>query len=366
MPPARQRGRVGAPPGLLPLPRRILFAIRSKLGDTLISYQCVRTWADAHPADRVTLLTRADYAALLADEPGIRVIGFDSRIAMRLKLWWLRLTEPAFDVLAVLWGSGPPIGVIGRLVAARRKVAWSRRFAPTVFEEAALPADHLLIDPAACTIRSFAPDFAAPRALAIPSLARRREAGADRGAIGVVPIADEARRNLDRDALAQLVAAIRARHPQAPIRLFVNPGNAGAQAFTPDTLPPGCELRPFRDLRALVAEYMQLAAWYGTDTGLYHLAAAIGIPATVFFGPTQPHKIVMPAQPRVRVLRLAALGDRHCEEKACTRPACLHGAIAAFAGQVCATALTDTPAACPLRAAGGGTVPDRLADLSPA
>ena len=52
-------------------------------------------------------------------------------------------------------------------------------------------------------------------------------------------------------------------------------------------LPAGCELRTFRDLGALVSEYVHLAAWIGTDTGLYHLAAVIGIRATVFFGPTQ-------------------------------------------------------------------------------
>jgi ADP-heptose:LPS heptosyltransferase len=162
-----------------------------------------------------------------------------------------------------------------------------------------------------------------------------------------------------------LVASIRERHPDTPIRLFVNPGNAGAEAFTSQGLPDGCELRGFRNLRSLVAEYLELAAWYGTDTGLYHLAVAMGIPATVFFGPTQPHKIIMPAQSNVRVHRLAALGERHCEVKSCRRPACLHGAVATFAGRPSATSLNETPHECPLRAM-GSEVPRELADLSPA
>ena len=58
--------------------RRILFAIRSKLGDTLISYACVRAYVDTHPHDRVTLLTRSAYARLLRAETGLRVIGFDN------------------------------------------------------------------------------------------------------------------------------------------------------------------------------------------------------------------------------------------------------------------------------------------------
>jgi len=140
------------------LPRRILFAIRSKLGDTLISFQCARAFADAFPDSQVTLLTRSAYASLLRAEAGIRVIGFGSRIEMVLRLLWLRLSEPAFDVLAVLWGSGPPIRLIGRLAKANRKVAWSRKFAPDIFEEGRLPQDHLLIDPAAGVIRVFARD----------------------------------------------------------------------------------------------------------------------------------------------------------------------------------------------------------------
>lgn len=342
------------------MPRRILFAIRSKLGDTLISYQCVRAWVDRHPADDVTLLTRADYAALLEAEPGLRVIGFDSRIGMSLKLAWMRMAEPAFDVLAVLWGSGPPIARIGRMVRAKRKIAWSAKFAPEVFEDATLPADHPLIEPAAAVIRCFEPGFEVPKALAIPSLANRYEATPDKSAVGIVPIADEARRNLDPPALRQLLAEVRKRHPGAPLRVFVNPGNAGSEAILSMTLPEGCETRSFRDLSDLLAQFLRLSAWYGTDTGLYHLAVAIGIPSTVFFGPTQPHKIIMPAQPRAVAYRLAVLGESHCEEKGCRRPLCLHGALATWAGTRSETRLDETPPACALRKG----VPDAPLELA--
>ena len=144
--------------------RRILFAIRSKLGDTLISYACVRAFADshsavssavssalssapssiAHPQDQITLLTRSAYAGLLQDEMGIRIVQFNSRIEMFFKLMWLRFTEPAFDVLAVLWGSGAPVKRIGQWTKARRKIAWNKKFAPAIFEAGTLPAEPLL------------------------------------------------------------------------------------------------------------------------------------------------------------------------------------------------------------------------------
>jgi ADP-heptose:LPS heptosyltransferase len=357
MPPGRKRN--------FELPRRTIFAIRSKLGDTLISFQCVRDFADAYPDDEITLLTRAAYARLFADEAGIRVIGFDSRIGMALKLLWLRIRRPAFDVLAVLWGSGPPIKLIGRLVNARRKIAWSRKFAPEIFEAPDIPAEVLLVEPAARTVRMIEPAFANPRRLKIPGLAARYARADDRVAVGIVPVADEARRNLDLAALGQLIAEVRQRHPQAPIRIFVNPGNAGTDALIAMQQGAGCEVRTFRDLATLTDEYLQLTAWYGTDTGLYHLAVAMGIPATVFFGPTQPHKIVMPGQTGVRVWRLAALGDAHCDEKSCQRPLCLHAAVATWGGVTSPTRLDETPAACPLRAADPATR-SALRDASPA
>lgn len=348
----------------LPLPRRILFAIRSKLGDTLISFQCVRAFADAHPEDDVTLLTRADYAQLFVEEKGLRVIGFDSRAGMILRLAWMRLTEPAYEVLAVLWGSGAPIRRIGQLVNARRKLAWTARFAPDLFESARLPDDHELVDPAACTIRAFEPGFVAPRKLALPSLAARRAPAAGPAVIGVAPIADEARRNLDGPALRMLLEAVRRRHAGARVRVFVNPRNDGVDALARSALPEACEFAPFRDLADLLREYAQLTAWYGTDTGLYHLAVAMGLPATVFFGPTQPHKIILPAQHNARVHRLAALGDDHCEEKICRRPLCLHANVAAWSDTTSATRLGETPAACPLRALPPAALAE-IADRSP-
>ena len=338
--------------------RRILFAIRSKLGDTLISYAAVRAYADAYPRDQVTLLTRADYARLLRGEQGLRVIGFDSRVAMLIKLAWLRLTAPAFDVLGVLWGSGKPIATIGRWVRARRKIAWTSKFAPEIFEQGELPCDHTLVDPAMSVIHAFAPALPVPTRMHIPSLAARYATGAAGrpDVVGIVPIADELRRNFDAPTLLILLAEVRRRHPHAALRVYANPRNHGAPELMRTSLPPNCAWCGFRDLGDLLEQYMELQGWYGTDTGLYHLAAAAGIPATVFFGPTQPHKIVMPAQPAATWVRLSVLGDTHCEQKACTRPCCLHQAVADFCRVPGPTRLDETPADCPLRPHGAAAL----------
>jgi ADP-heptose:LPS heptosyltransferase len=155
---------------------------------------------------------------------------------------------------------------------------------------------------------------------------------------------------MDAASLTALVERVRSLHPGRRVWILLNPSDRGADLVVPAPLPEGTEVRSFRNLADLVPLYRELGAWYGTDTGLYHLAAALGIPATVFFGPTQPRLIVMPGQPDVTAVRLTALGDTHCEEKGCDRPLCLHQAVATWCGAATATRLDETPAGCPLRA----------------
>ena len=328
--------------------RRVLFVLRGKLGDTLILFMAVRRYVEQFAQDDVTLLMRKDYANLLAGETGFRLVPFGSRLEMIARLGWLRVRRESFDVLAVLWGFGPPMRTISRLVAARRRIYLDGRFADLYPEWPRLPAEATLIDPAMRVIQCFEPRLEQPDRLHLASLAALRVSGAE--AIGVVPIADELRRNLDPPALSALLAEVAARHPGNPIRVFVNPANTGSRQILDATLPAGVEVRKFSNLVDLLQEYRTLAAWYGTDTGLYHLAAAMGIPATVFFGPTQPWKIVMPGQPATTWVRMQVLGRTHCEEKSCTRPLCLHQAVASFGRAAPSSSLADTPIACPLRA----------------
>jgi ADP-heptose:LPS heptosyltransferase len=328
------------------MPRRVLFVIRGKLGDTLVAYATVRRYADAFPADEVTLLTRAGYAELFAREAGVRVIGFSSRIGMLMQLVKLRI-EPRFDALLVLWGFGTPIEWIGRLVRSRRKVYLDARY-PHVFPEHADLAPHRLQSEPMWRVASiFEPTLPQPSRLAVPSLAARRSSSP--AVIGVAPLADEPRRILSPQMLADLLGAIAQRHPGAPVRVFVNPSDRGAGELLAAGLPSGAEFCFFPQLEDLLRGFAELACLYCTDTGLYHLAASMGIPATVFFGPTQPWRIIMPGQPAVSGIRLAVLGGEHCEEKSCATPLCIEAAVRSFGGGPPLAALTGAPAGCPLR-----------------
>ncbi|MBI3715419.1 MAG: hypothetical protein HY255_05450 [Betaproteobacteria bacterium] len=326
--------------------RRVLFVIRGKLGDTLVAFATVRRYADAFPGDEVALLTRSGYAALLQDEARVRVIGFSSRLGMLALLLRLRL-EPAFDALLVIWGFGTPIKWIGRLVRSRRKIYLDGRYPSIYREHADLSAQRLQSEPMWQVAKMFEPSLPPPDRLHVPSLAAKRSAR--RVAIGVAPLADEPRRIMRPPTLACLLRAIGERHPDAPIRVFLNVSDRGAAELMAAGLPPGAQFCFFPRLEDLVHGFSDLAHIYCTDTGLYHLAASMGIPATVFYGPTQPWKNMMPAQPHTRGARLAVLGREHCEEKACASPVCIDGAVRAFCGERPPSSLDATPRRCPLR-----------------
>jgi ADP-heptose:LPS heptosyltransferase len=329
---------------------KVAFVIRAKMGDTLIAYASVRHYADCYPEDSVMLLVRKDYACLLRDEPGIRLISFDSRIEMILKLLWLRLKGETFDVLAILWGYGKPIERIGRLVKARRKISMDGSFPKIFSEHPPTPEYEQLIDESWKVIRVFRPEFPKPEKLRLPGLAlRRRSEASTNGPIAVVPLSAEKRKNLDVGTLDLLLRRISDLDPGRKIWILVNRTDAGAASILKMRLPPTAEFRRFSGLSALALEFEKVSHWYGVDTGLYHLAAGMGIPATVFFGPTQPGKVLMSAQPRVQWVRARVLSNDHCEEKSCTKPLCLHQAVAAFCGGQTGTTLQDVPSACPLR-----------------
>lgn len=327
--------------------RRVLFVLRGKLGDTIVAFSTVRAYADAYPGDDVTLLVRANYAPLFEGESGIRLIGFSSRLAMFAKLLWLRWTEPPFDALLVLLGFGPPIEKLGRMVQAARKIYLDARFRSVYPEWPEIPATHVHSEPAWRVARMFEPDLAQPRRSRIPSLAARRQ---PLRVIGIAPISDEPRRSMGPVVVGALVERLALANPDCAIHVLVNPGDEDAKPLLAAGLPAGARFRTFPTLEALFDELAQLDHLHATDTGLYHLAAAMGIPLTTYFGPTQPWRNGFPEQDNLTRVRIAALGGDHCEEKGCRRPVCLEIPVALHNGaQPPAFRMDDRPPDCLLR-----------------
>ncbi len=326
--------------------RRILFLIRGKLGDSLIAYATVRRYADSFPGDDVTLLIRSKYAPLLAGEKGVRIFGFSNRLSLLARLLRLAL-EPRFDALLAIWAFGNQVRWVGRLVRARRKVYVDRRFADVYPEYPELPPEPLQSEPAWRVAQLFEPNLPQPGELRLAGLAAAKERNPV--AIGIGPVSDEPRRTMGPEIARLLAATLRARHPGAPLRILLNASDEGAKPLLEAGAPPGAEFVLFPDLDGLVRELGKLAHLYTTDTGLHHVAAAMGVPTTVFYGPTQAWRNAMPRQPDFRRVRLQALGAQHCEVKDCAQPVCLEHAVARFCCREFDSSVEATPPACPLR-----------------
>jgi hypothetical protein len=330
--------------------RRVLFVLRGKLGETVVAFATVRAFADAYPGDDVTLLVRANYAPLFERETGMRVIGFSSRLAMFAKLALLRFFEAPFEALLVLLGAGPPIERLGRMVRAHHKVFLDGRFKDVYTQWPQVPGDHRHFEPAWLVARAYEPALAAPLYSRIPSLAAQRRPAK---IVAIAPVSDEPRRSMGPGALYALIPVLARWHPGCEIHVLINPADRDArpllEAGKNAGLPAGAQFERFATLRTLVESLYRVEHLYSTDTGLYHLAAALGVPTTTYYGPTQPWKNGFPAQPDLTRVRLAALGGDHCEEKQCRQPVCLANAVALHAGAQADSEVDSTPPRCLLR-----------------
>ncbi len=329
--------------------RKILFLIRGKLGDSLVAYSVFHTYVERHPEDDITLVIRTNYAELVRGERGFHLIPYKSRF--QIMAWFLlqRLLGKRYDVFAVLWGFGDVLLTLSRICNAERKIYLDDRYAETFKEFPVDGRDLRQVDPAWRVGALVDPELPRPEILLIKSLVEKRNQNRLRSAIGICPLADEKRRNMDSHALSALLRHLNHHHPGIPLHVFLNPGE---ETIMPEDAPVQARACIFKSLGELTDHYCELSAWYGTDTGLYHLAAAMGIPCAIIFGPTQPQKTIMPAQPTLGI-RLDTLADSHCDEKNCQYAACLSLAIQNFTGLDTHTKLELAGHECPLKAIEG-------------
>lgn len=304
---------------------RTLLVIRGKLGDSLAAWPTIRAYCKRHPEEKIVVALRRNYVFLFAQEPDVELLPFSSTVELLIRTFWLRLSGK-IDKLAVLWGFGRAIERLARWSGAAVRVYIDERFRHLFTVIAPATPNDFISDTAWRVAACLDPALPRPLALQIPSLRNRRKVG-DPAAIGLVPVADEPRRVMAPETLPQLVAEARRRFPGAPVWLLGNPKDSALQPILAAGLPAGVELKPFPKLEQLVEALNGCRHLLTTDTGVYHLAASIGVPCTVFFGPTQPDKIVMPEQSDVEKFRLPHLGNSHCEVKDCQQPFCLNLAV---------------------------------------
>lgn len=140
------------------------------------------------------------------------------------------------------------------------------------------------------------------------------------GATVVHPGADAAARRWPAERFGAVANALRTAGHQVVVTAGAGEGDLARLVARHAGLPPSSVLGgradvPFEELAALVAGARAVVVG---DTGLAHLATALGTPSVVLFGPVAPRLWGPPADPRHRVLWHGDPGDA-------ARPGDAHG-----------------------------------------
>ena len=139
------------------------------------------------------------------------------------------------------------------------------------------------------------------------------------------------RRMQAEEALA--LTAYVAGNPQMHVVLFDAPDTWDINRQVLEQLPASLAGRVqlwHGSLREMMALMGALDQFFGMDSGPAHVAAALGVDTTVFFGPNLP-AAVRPWGRNVRVIEHAGLYCRPCDHVHCVNPqrqACLRGLVA--------------------------------------
>jgi ADP-heptose:LPS heptosyltransferase len=296
--------------------RRLVVLRALGLGDLLVAVPALKALARAFPDHRRILLGPAALAPLAgltgAVDDVIDVHGVDGLGA---------LPPPAVralggaDVAVNLHGSGPQSHRALLAAGPRRLIAFRH---PEVWPEAASPP----WDDGSGAIE-------AERRRWIRMLAAHGIAG-DPDDLGLVPpggpvpapargatvVHPGAASGARRWPLERWAAVVRHERSRGrPVVLTGGPGERSLTATLRDAtdLPAACDLAGRTDITGLAAVVATSGRVVCGDTGVAHLATALGTPSVVLFGPVSPVAWGPPTRPWHRVLWAGRSGDPHAD-----------------------------------------------------
>jgi ADP-heptose:LPS heptosyltransferase len=319
--------------------------VRDKLGESVFAFASLQEFARRNPETQIVLLARNPYTLLYPATPNVRVVRYRSSAQATLYCLGLRLFVRCFDALLLLKGYGQKTEKLCRLIPARRKISSNPLIrVPNMEYVIGDGSDKGHYYPAWLALKMLDPGLEFPRQLAFPLLMAKR-AARQPDYVVVCPVSDEERRCFTPAALRQVLALAAREHPGR--RILITVRNEAELALLRDADASGAEIFLFHTLDALIERFAASAHYFGTDTGPLHIALAMGMPATVFFGQSHPDDAVLPKQPAVRRIRLSALGDSNCAVDQCLRGDCIELAVRNATGST--MALPPLQDFCPLK-----------------
>jgi ADP-heptose:LPS heptosyltransferase len=261
-------------PGSAP---KILFVTATRIGDAVLSTGLLRHLVERHPGARFTIAAGPVSAPLFQGVPGL-----DRLIALRKRRWsrhWLDLyaqvAPQRWDLVVDLRGSA-----LAWVVRTRRRLVAAKGD----------PAEHRVVQLGRLV---GPPPPPAPRLWLTPPHEIAGEALVPGGppVLGIGPTANWPGKVWQAERFAELARRLTAPGAAlagARIAVFAAPHEREAAAPVLASVPPErrIDVTAEGDLLSVAAALSRLRLFIGNDTGLMHLAAAMGTPTLGLFGPS--------------------------------------------------------------------------------
>jgi ADP-heptose:LPS heptosyltransferase len=263
---------------------KVLFVTSNRIGDCVISSGVIREIGRQIPGARITVACGRPPAPFFRAAPGVeRIIILDkTKLAGHWFGLWRQVVGTRWDLVVDIRGSA-----LAWLVSARRRVVYSRALeigARKVEMVSRLMGSDTPLDP-----EIFLDARARSEAAAVidPQLA----AGSGPGPIlALAPIAHQPGKSWPADRWGRLVERLMAEPRFAGWRFMPVGGPGDRPPATPALETAGARGLDFvgkGDILASAAAIDRAALFVGNDSGLMHVAAALGRPTLGLFGPTE-------------------------------------------------------------------------------
>lgn len=263
---------------------RVLFVTSNRIGDCVISSGVIREVRRQLPGARITVACGRPPAPFFRSAPGVeRVIVLDKKkLAGHWVELWKQVVGTRWDMVIDIRGSA-----LSYLIPAKRRVVYNRSWETglrKVEMVSRLMGSEAPLDP-----EIFLDDRARAEAATVidPQLA----GGAGPGPIlALAPIAHQPGKSWPAERWGQLVERLMAEPRFAGWRFMPVGGPGDRPPATPALETAGDRAIDFvgkGDILASAAAIDRAALFVGNDSGLMHVAAALGRPTLGLFGPTE-------------------------------------------------------------------------------
>lgn len=263
----------------MPSPKRILFVGWTRIGDAVMSTVALRHIVETWPDARLTII-----AGTLAEQVLRHVPNVERMIVYRKRSWnrhWLELLAQTvtrrWDLVIDLRDSA-----VGYLAPSRRTLR---------FRKGAVP--ELRVRELARLLGLEAPPWPAIWLSEAERAAAGRLVPEGRPVIAVAANAGRPEKVWPTERFVEVVRSLSAPDgplPGARVLIAGGPGEEGFTAVLRAAFPDAVELAGREELLVQAACIGRAALYLGNDSGLSHVAAALGVPTLAVFGPTDPRQ----------------------------------------------------------------------------